>query len=82
MDLTGPILYLTIYLILIYDFKGLILVARPRLFLGRATAAAAAVASPLPFIGFDKTSDAKDQGPGHNNSHKYVIHFLLLPIRT
>ena len=52
------------------------------LFLGPAatsTAAitTAAIAAPLPPIGFNKTSDAKHQGHGHYNSHKYVIHFLF-----
>lgn len=51
----------------VYNVKGLAQMAMVSLSFGRATAAA--IAPPLPPIGFDKTSDAKDQGPGHDNSH-------------
>jgi len=76
MDPAGQV----IHLFFMNNIKRLPLGALTFFSFGCATAAA--ITPPLPSIGFDNTSDAKNQGHGHDNSNKYGIHCSFFPIRT
>jgi hypothetical protein len=60
---TSPIIWILpdalFVLLFIYDFEGLALTALACLVLDSAATAVAAIAAPLPPIGFNKTSDTK-----------------------